>query len=208
MLSFPSCHGILGDIYDEPSQGNNSPYGFYDVDLQNHRGKIYLKANSYTQWVYVNLDDQAIDSIDINFDSGLLEKPEADDWQFAVHRYDVKTNKGSAMETSFPSLDALVNNGKLPDGNLVADIPGKVTIDMSGMMEGNIRYADSPINEVLLKWLDVDTSTMPPIYTLSKKVYVMKTKSGKYAALYFSNYMNEANVKGYLTIEYIYPLEF
>ena len=83
-----------------------------------------------------------------------------------------------------------------------------IAVDMSGMMEGRIEYAEDYYNTELSKWLNVDKSTMPPVYSMSRKVYVMKMGDGTCAALKLSNYMNSSGVKGYMTINYIYPLEF
>ena len=80
-------------------------------------------------------------------------------------------------------------------------------IDMSGMMDGNIVYMESYYNEELSKWLNVDKSNMPPTYTLSNKVYMVKLKDGTYAAVRLTNYMNASGVKGFMTIDYIYPFE-
>ena len=208
VLSFPSCHGILGDIYDNPKEESSSPYGFIETNPETHSGTIFIDTHLYTQWVYINFEDQEIYTTNIDKDTGKLIEEEPEIWDFAMHRYDGKTNGGSVMETSYTSLAALRNAGKLPNGKFVPDVQSKITTDMSGMMDGVILYADSSINEELAKWLKVDTSQMPPIYTLSKKVYVLKTKEGKYAALYIPNYLNDEYDSGYLTIEYIYPLEF
>ncbi len=42
---------------------------------------------------------------------------------------------------------------------------------MSGMMDGNIIYTESYRNTVLSSWLDVNTATMPPVYTMSNQVF-------------------------------------
>ena len=55
--------------------------------------------------------------------------------------------------------------------------------------------------------LDVDSSTMPPIYTLSGKIYLLRLKDGTCAALRLVNFMNDAAIKGYMTIDYLYPVE-
>ena len=208
ILSFPSCHGILGDIYDTPTEESKSPYGFVETNPEKHSGKIFIDAHTYTQWIYVNLEDQEIYINNLDINTGKLIEEEPEIWDFAMHRYDGKTHGGAIMETSYSNLDELVNAGRLPAGKFVSDIPGKITVDMSGMMEGNILYSESSVNMELAKWLNVDTSQMPPIYTLSKKVYLLKTKEGKYAALYFPSFRNDASESGYLTIEYVYPLEF
>lgn len=202
-ISFPSCNGAFEDIYDEPSANTKSSYGFKNVDLDKHSGTVYINADSYTRWIYINFHNRTIDSLEIG-----SQGKEPADWDMAVHRYDSKVNGAGAMETSFTDLNAFVSSGALPSGEFVADVESKITIDMSGMMEGNIKYADSPVNPVLAKWLDVDTSSMPPIYTLSGKVYILKLKDGTHVALKLRDFRNEKFDKGYLTIDYIYPLEF
>ncbi len=56
---------------------------------------------------------------------------------------------------------------------------------MSGMMEGNIKYTEDYRNEILSGWLNVDTSSMPPIYTMSNQVYLIRLKDNTYAAIRF-----------------------
>ena len=62
-------------------------------------------------------------------------------------------------------------------------------------------------NPELSKWLNVDTSEMPPIYTPSNKVYLLKMKDGTMAAIRLVSYMNAAGTKGYMTFDYLYPYE-
>ena len=83
----------------------------------------------------------------------------------------------------------------------------KITIDMTGMMDGNIIYAPSSYNEELSGWLNVDTSQMPPIYTMSGKVYLLRVSDGRHAAIILRDYMNDAKVKGFMTIDYVFPVD-
>ena len=207
-VSFPSCHGILDDIYDMPPAETDKEYGFIETHPETHSGTIYVDAHSYTQWVYIDFEGQEVYVTNIDKEKEQEIEPQPESWQFAIHRYDTKTNQGAVLETSYTSLSALQEAGKMPEGTFTADVQDKVTTDMSGMMDNNILYAPSPVNRVLSLWLDIDKSSMPPTYTLSKKVYLLKTKEGKFAALYLSNYMNEGFQKGYMTVDYIYPLEF
>ena len=134
-----------------------------------------------------------------------------DNWDIAIHRYDIKTNEGAAYQTSYTSFDALKANGKLPDDkDFVKDewTTDKIAIDMSGMMEGNIVYTDSYYNSVLSTWLNVDTSTMPPIYTMSNQVYLIRLKDNTYAAIRFTNYTNAKGIKGYIDFDFLYPFDF
>ena len=84
----------------------------------------------------------------------------------------------------------------------------KIAIDMSGMMDGNIIYTESYRNAVLSSWLDVNTATMPPVYTMSNQVFLIRLKDNTYAAIRFTNYMNARGIKGYIDFDFQYPLEF
>ena len=75
------------------------------------------------------------------------------------------------------------------------------------MMEGILSYDSTYYNLELSKWLNVNTSTMPPTYSLSGKVYVVRLKDGTCALLFLHNFMNNLGVKGYMKIDYIYPYE-
>ena len=103
-------------------------------------------------------------------------------------------------------ISALRNADAMPEGAYVEDVwtTAKIAIDMSGMMDGNIVYMESYYNEELSKWLNVDKSNMPPTYTLSNKVYMVKLKDGTYAAVRLTNYMNASGVKGFMTIDYFF----
>ena len=181
-VSLPSCNGIFEGIYDEPSVIDE--FGFTKVEQATSSGTIYIDATSYTRWNYLDFETFALDTTFIAED-GSETGDVTEGWDFAVHRYDVKTNGGRVIETSFTSIDALLASGSMPQGTWVEDI---WTEDR--------------------KWLNVDTSTMPPVYTMSGKVYVLITAEGKAAAIQLINYMNDSKVKGFMTIDYVYPLEF
>lgn len=204
LLAFSACNGIMSGIYDEPEVEKNDGFGFISVNDNANSGTIYINASSYTRWTYIDFSSKTIDTLEIN--SSMVEPQE---WDIAVHRYDTKTNGGSVLETGFTGFDALQSSGAMPSGTFVSDVwtTEQIAIDMSGMMDGVILYTESNYNAELSKWLNVDTSTMPPIYTLSKKVYLVKLKDDSYVALRLSNFMNDASVKGYMTIEYVYPFE-
>ena len=129
------------------------------------------------------------------------------EWDLAVHRYDPKTNGGSVAMTDATDIDDYVDGGDVPaDGAFVADVmtDSVIATDMSGMMDGVIVYTRDYYNTELAKWLDVDTSTMPPIYTKSDNVFVLRTQDGRMYALRLENYMggDKGTTKGYMTIEY------
>ena len=203
LMAFPSCNGILEDIYDEPQK---DLYGFKEVATSEKIGTIYVNSSEYTRWIYMDFHRAEIDSAKI-VNGG---EEYVGEWDIAVHRWDTKTNEGRVMETSYTDLNDLVKAQTMPEGIFVADLEtdSTIIIDTSQMVDGIIGYTKGKVNPVLSQWLNVDTSTMPPIYTLNNKVYVIELKDGTKAAVQLSNYMNAAYTKGYLTINYVYPLGF
>lgn len=194
-----SCNGMFSDIYDAPV--SNSEYGFIEINASEKPGMIYIDATDYTRWTYVNFRDMKIDTLHVT-DS------EPAKWDIAIHRYDVKTNHAAVAETPVSEISDIRTMKGLENLPRVEDIwtTDKIVIDMSTMMDGYLSYAESYYNTELSKWLNVNTGTMPPVYTPSEKVYVIFLSDGKRAAVKLHDYMNSAGAKGYMSIQYIYPL--
>lgn len=202
MLSLSACNGIFEGIYDEPSPEETKEYGFVAVDDRTHTGRIYIDATDYTEWHYIDLHDRLVVTL------GVEERAPAN-WDFAVHRYDTKTNGGAVAESAAADFGSLPAVGSLPEEAFASDswTTDRITVDMSQMMDGIIRYAEDWYNPTLSKWLRVDTSTMPPVYTLSGKLYLLRLSDGTCAAIRLTNFMNDAAVKGFMTIDYLYPVQ-
>lgn len=130
-----------------------------------------------------------------------LEEPE--NWDFAIHRYDCKTNGGAALQTEHQTFQSLLNGEKPADEAFQPDEPAYLLYDMTYMQQGAVIYVDDSLNPVLKTWLDVDMSSMPPVYTPKKNVYLVKEKDGTCFALQLVKYGS-----GLITINYIYPVEF
>lgn len=198
---FPACNGIFGSIYDEPSADDE--YGFIETDPSTNSGTLYIDATSYTRWTHIDFHTQTIDTANIV----LKQEPPAN-WDIAIHRYDVKTNGGSAIETPYEDFPQLWSAGRIPDGEFLPDQQNdSVIIDMSGMMEGKIGYTPSPVNRVI-DWVTVDLSIIPPTYSSKHNVFLVRLKDETYLALKLESYANDQAAKGYITIKYIYPLKF
>lgn len=184
-------------------------YGFTAYDWNTHRGTFYVNCSDYYTWNYLNFHTLTYSTltIDLTADDILAEEPSS--WDIALHRWDTRTNGGKVIETDYTSLDAFEASGAIPTGTWVEDIWYEyVSVDMSGMMSGNIGYMSCYCNMELTKWMDVDTSGMPPTYTASGKVYCVQFSDGSYMACILSSYLNNKGTKGYLTVDYIYPVEF
>ena len=198
-MSLSACNGIFENIYDDP----------IETEMEIKENKFsQVKTVEYTEWAYIDLSARKVTTVQIGEE---YEEEIPEEWDFAIHRYDIKTNGGAACQTDYTSIDDFIAAGKLPEtGKFVEDewTTNKIAIDMSGMMEGNIVYMDSYYNTVLSGWLNVDTSTMPPIYTMSSQVYLLRLKDNTYAAIRFSNYTNAQGIKGYIDFDFSYPIEF
>ena len=186
-----ACNGIMDGIYDEPDNENNT--GF------ENEGEIFIDATSYTQWVYIDFSERS--TVTLGYDEDAPQN-----WDIAVHRYDVKTNGAKVVETNYSDFDEAIT-ATIDEADLVGDIwtTNQIVIDMSTMMDGYLGYTESSYNPELSKWLNVDTSTMPPIYTPSGKVYIVYLPDGTRAGVKLLNFMNDMQVKGYMTIQYMYP---
>ena len=202
LLSLTACNGIFEDIYDMPTSETGNEYGFILVNEGARTGRIYIDATDYTEWHYVDLHGKQVTT-------AAVDDVEPETWDFAVHRYDTKTNGGTVWESQAGSFDALPAPESVSEEQWTADewTTDRITIDMSRMMDGVILYAEDYWNPCLSRWLDVNTSTMPPVYTLSGKIYLLRLNDGTYAALRLTNFMNDAAIKGYMTIDYLYPVE-
>ena len=200
----PSCNGIFPGIYDSGESDLVTGYGFIAHNPSDNSGKVYIDATDYTKWVYLDFHGRTAVT------AGMSEEEAPAEWDIAVHRYDVKTNGAAVLETGITGLELFMSSGKMPEGEYVEDewTTEKIIVDMSGMMDGNIGYSESWYNSELSKWLKVDTSTMPPLYSMSHKVYAVKLADGSNLALKLSNHMDASGVKGFMTIDYVYPVEF
>lgn len=180
-------------MYDNPGEGTNSSSNSFSS----------INASSYSAWVYVNLSTHKTTTVEITDTENIPA-----DWDFAIHRYNCKTNGGAVMETDYEQLSALTESSILLSGEFTSDImtDSVVITDVSEMMSGKLVYQKTYLNNVLSHWMTLDTSIMPPSYTTSDRVYILKLKDDTYAAIKFTDYMNAAGTKGYISFDYIYPL--
>jgi hypothetical protein len=191
-----SCNGIFEGIYDQPSDNTVSEYGFITAPSTPLPGTIYIDATGYTNWVYLNFEDMSTTTLGVDDDAPAH-------WDIAIHRYDAKTNGGSVAVTDATDFSDIIN-GNYSLGEYTADTwtEEQVITDVSNMVDGYLGYVASDYNAVLSQWLDVDTTNMPPTYTLSNRIYVIRLADGRKIAVRLDNFMNSSSIKGYMTISY------
>lgn len=197
LMLLPACNGILAGIYDEPIVETDG-FGFQKPASQTTPGTIYIDASSYTIWNYLDFETLSFTPLDVE-----EETPQS--WDIAIHRYDAKTNGATVAETPYSNFDDVLSH--LDDMNLTFEgdvfAEEKIVTDMSTMMDGYLSYIPSYWNPTLSSWLDVDTSEMPPIYTLSDKIYIIKLKDDSRVAVKLINFMDAAGFKGFMTLQYL-----
>lgn len=199
-----ACNGLFENIYYNQADGVKD-FGFVAVDASTKSGTVYVDATSYQRWNYIDFHSLTTDTANI-----VMDEAGPSQWDIAIHRYDAKTNGAEVFRTEYTSLSDVAALGGMPEGTGVTDewTTDVITVDMSHMMDGWLVYADSYYNRELSTWLDVDKSEMPPIYTMSDKVYIVQFGDGTKAALKLRNYMNDVGIKGFMTVDYVYPLDY
>ena len=108
-------------------------------------------------------------------------------WDIAVHKYDIRTNGGSAKELSKTDLDAVTAADA--ESGMASDEMGEVMADMSNMMNGYVGYQQVALNPELSKWVTATpTGSMPPYtYEINNNCFVVHV-NGKVWKLQFSAY--------------------
>ena len=76
---------------------------------------------------------------------------------------------------------------------------------MHASVHSGLHWHDVLQYTVLSRWVTMDFSTPPPVYSASQRVYVLRMKDGTHAALRLVSYMSDRGTKGYLTIDVKYP---
>lgn len=164
-----------------------------DNDLETRRA-TNLNASTYDQWVYFSFEEGT--SATVAYTEAAPEK-----WDVAFHRENVRTNGGAALKTDFTAFSQV---STLPADGYVSDVKDSIIVDMSQMMQGIVGYAEAEVNPALSNW--VTRAGMPPVYTVGENVYIVRTKENKYAEIKFTSYYNDMDKSGYVSFDYIYPV--
>ena len=227
------CNGIFDGIYDEPVRDEALQMGFNPA-AEEGRYTLVMDARNYDEWIYMDLHRLTLEKYDIpttltgewdgksvwaryNVQGSrytLLEErqvdaqPEPEEWDLAIHHFDVRTNGGQVLQTGYTSVNDLPESStSFASEDFCPDewTSHQCIVDFSGMFDYNIWYQASPVNLVLSDWVRMDFSTPPPKYEASRRVYLLRMQDGTVAALHMKSYMSEAGTKGILTIDVKYP---
>ena len=128
-----------------------------------------------------------------------------EEWSFAVHRSEVRTNGGSAWKSSLDnisraSLATCYGAVFAPDEWSETD----VWDDSGQMLLQLIPSQGIRINKVLGSWLALGVM---PNYVMDSHVFFLRLSDGSVAALQLINHLSDTNKRCCLTIKYRYPLQ-
>lgn len=135
-------------------------------------------------------------------------QPEPENWTFAIHRNNVRTNRGAVLETSYTSMDDLPESSQsFREMTFTADewSENEVWDSQQQMLLCLVPSQGIYINKVLSGWLSMDIPPMPPSFTMNRHVFILRLADGTYAALQLANYLSPSGKKCHLTINYKYP---
>lgn len=228
-----SCNGLFEGIYDKVPEEDDSEMEVDENSNLLHI--VNLNTTDYGAWIYLDLHTkQFTDTIPMpttltgtwdgrsgfGYKHGLNDwmsdisfvktdtQPDAEHWDIAIHHFDIKTNGCAAYETEYSSLEQLPeSSAAFVDAPFTEDewTDHQVLYDLNGMLNFDIGYQQSYVNMVLTRWVTMEFSTPPPIYSVSDRVYIIRLKDSTYAAMKLINYMKPSGAKGYMTFDIIYP---
>ena len=160
----------------------------------------------YTYWY--DIFGQGLSKNEFKAFTPTAPQAEPDHWDLAIHYADARTNGGAVLKTSYTSIDDLPTSSAdfagtefTPDEWSESD----VWADQTEQLNKLLGCQGIKINKVLSSWLQVEMKSLPPLFTLDSHVFLIKLKTGRYAAVQLQNYMNANGDKGFLTINYKYP---
>ena len=135
-------------------------------------------------------------------------QPEPAKWNFAVHRNNVRTNKGAVLETSYTSMDQLPETSDAFHNKTFTEdewSENEVWDSQKNMLQSYVPSQGILVNKVLSSWLTMDIPPMPPAFTYNNHVFILRLQDGTYAALQLANYLSPQGTTCYLAINYKYP---
>lgn len=167
------------------------------------KSDITIDVRDYEKWIY------------FSFEKGIIATPESPEknlsWDLAFHRWDIKTNggeagngAGGAIMSQLVNLDQVTATPKEP---FITDSKILTYMKTPDMSQGPGQRVEVPANTEIGKWMKVIMSTIPPGYQMSDKVFFVRRANGEIAAIKFSSYMNDKAEKGFVSFDYIYPIQ-
>lgn len=197
---------VVANSLTDPDYNPSSAWNAYDIPLQ-ESDLGDGKSGIYTYWYDVFGAGLSVNEFRSFMPTAVQPEPET--WTFAVHRDNVRTNGCGVAVTDYDSLEQIPEDKSFLDAlDFTSDrwSENEVWCIQDNMLLGFIGNQGITINPALSTWLTVALPPIPPAFTISQKVMIMRLPDSSYAALQLANYQSSAGVKCCLTINYRYPI--
>ena len=202
---------------------------------------VVIDASDYTKYVYFSFEEGKVVSTTAWDDEAHKSQT---NWDLGLHRYDFRTNsglsgkgQGGAVETSSENINDKIT---IPAADqFEVDKSQRQLVEFSHGADGaRTRYEDISANLVLTTTQQITMQDGRPVYkiikkgaitldmgghgsgggpstTLSSKVYLVRTASGKFAKVKVTGYSTPVKgkdgsvkpVSGHITLQYVYPVQ-
>jgi hypothetical protein len=189
VLVFTSCKK---DKTEEDVQPTSDKFTTYTLSTQNN---IVVD-----NWVYYSFETNSEVS---GIDSSNFKTSDA--WDIAFHSRHVRLNGGTSGSGMAEAYDAgVVDFSSITLANETGYIPDSFVVDVlyAGMNGSTPIFKSTDMSTVFENAFTVDQNTNPPTYAANNNVYVIKTRTGKYAKIMLKDYYNDLGESGYTTFKY------
>ena len=163
---------------------------------------VQLNASSWKKWTYFSFATGQVVKVDKD---SIIDSPKGLDWDIAFCRFYTRTNSGESNSDKngkggvFMSEVKSMEQAQIPEDD-------KFIIDEVGKLDPAMDIIVTSHNKELQKWLDLDMSKMPPIFSIKNKVFIIRCADGKtYAKVKFLGFENNEAKRVYPKFEYEYP---
>lgn len=204
-------HQLTVDGDEEALLKAQTEFAAYPIPMEPTGDKVTTPANDRKPGQYMYWFDVlgvGITNNRFSYYQPTAAQTAPDDWTFAVHRNNVRTNGGAVLETTYTSMNDLpessdaFRNMKFTEDEWTEN---EVWDSQDQMLLGNVPSQGIEINKVLSSWLIMDIPPMPPAFSMNNHVFILRLNDGSHAALQLENYLSPNGTKCHLTINYKYP---
>lgn len=173
-------------------------------------GEITVDASAYDKWVYVSLENgKEVGK------GGAEEKRAGTDWDIAFHRYDVRLNggkSGTGKAGAYLAPDKIGKTGwdaitEAPATGYTQDGMLSIVVKLDHTATPPMVTKEVPASNVITggmakpgTWMSM--KGMPPTYTMTNQIFIIKTANGKYGKIWLKQYVNADKKGGHITFKY------
>lgn len=191
VILFSSCEKedseIIVNVYTGEKENSNVSI------LSDGSVKLQLDmAGDYTHWYYYSFDEQKVTKTEVGADEPAV-------WDLAFHRFDIKTNDMGVIAYSADDYNKI---SEIPAEGYVLDVENdSIAVDMTDVMNGNIGYVPSHINQAISRFVTYSLESYPPVYTYHPKSFVLRTKNARFFKMKVLDWRNNS-LTANLILEY------